>query len=61
MRKLILWLFLVNIAYAANYESLVKIDSWKDEKTKIPVYLVARHENPIVDIAIVYNAGRAGY
>jgi zinc protease len=59
MRKLILWLFLVNIAYAANYESLVKIDSWKDEKTKIPVYLVARHENPIVDIAIVYNAGSA--
>ena len=57
MKILNLLLLLTSVVYALNDVPLVKINTWQDEKTNIPVYFVARHESPMLDLAVVYDAG----
>lgn len=60
MKILNLLFFLFGVGYALNDNPLVKINTWQDEKTSIPVYFVARHEVPMLDLAVIYDAGVAG-
>ena len=38
---------------------LIPIIKWSDSTTNTPVWLVQRHENPILDISVIYRAGSA--